>query len=281
MVDKETKEAAPITEFLHVDQLAKDVQTITDAARGRTVSLIGMALAVMRNYDPFKTTPHFTIFDLLMKFDKGFGASKKARSGKYGKVGADRTLEDIENRRKDRWNILFIAGMWFQDLFNYDFRRTEQCIIPYATQEGEISFCAYNTGIGWRNIIEKMHMTATLTKWYEENGRHEIFAGGKRVNMDSAEVITSGKVLKINQELVTEKEQDDLDRRGIAKNSREEKLRARDAKQKNVDNEQMMKLYRKVVLKEPTAENFVSLDSLAASKPVQAAEQVGEEVLGD
>ncbi len=281
MVDKETKEAAPITAFLYVDQLAKDVQKITDAARGRKLSLLGMALAVMRNYDPFKTTTHFTIFDLLMKFDKGFGASKKARSGKYGKVGADRTLQDIENRRKDRWNILFIAGMWFQDLFNYDFRRTEQCIIPYATQEGEISFCAYNTGIGWRNIIEKMHMTATLTKWYEENGRHEIFAGGKRVNMDSAEVITTGKVLKINQGLVTEKEQDDLDRLGIAKNSREEKLRARDAKQKGVDNEQMMKLYRKVVLKEPTAENFVSLDSLAAPKPANAAERVGEEVLGD
>ncbi len=281
MVDKETKEAAPITAFLNADRLAKDVQKVTDAARGRKLSLLGMALAVMRNYDPFKTTTHFTIFDLLMKFDKGFGASKKARSGKYGKVGADRTLADIESRRKDRWNILFIAGMWFQDLFNYDFRRTEQCIIPYATQEGEISFCAYNTGIGWRNIIEKMHMTATLTKWYEENGRHEIFAGGKRVNMDSAEVITSGKVLKINQELVTEKEQDDLDRLGIAKNSREEKLRARDAKQKNVDNEQMMKLYRKVVLKEPTAENFVSLSSLAAPKPVKPEERVGEEVLGD
>ncbi|MFZ3211764.1 MAG: radical SAM protein [Terriglobales bacterium] len=281
MVDKETKEAAPITAFLDAGQLAKDVREITDAARGRTLSLLGMALAVMRNYDPFKTTTHFTIFDLLMKFDKSFGASKKARSGKYGKVGADRTLADIENRRKDRWNILFIAGMWFQDLFNYDFRRTEQCIIPYATQEGEISFCAYNTGIGWRNIIEKMHMTATLTKWYEENGRHEIFAGGKRVNMDSAEVITTGKVLKINQELVTEKEQDDLDRLGIAKNSREEKLRARDAKQKSPKDEEMMKLYRKVVLKEPTAENFVSLASLAAPKPVKVEEQVGEEVLGD
>ena len=88
-------------------------------------------------------------------------------------------MEDIDKRRDDRWNFLFVAGMWFQDLFNYDFRRTEQCIIPYATQEGEISFCAYNTGVGWRNIIEKMHMTATLTKWYEEHGRHEIFAGNK------------------------------------------------------------------------------------------------------
>jgi len=26
-------------------------------------------------------------------------------------------------------------------------------------------------------------MTATLTKWYEEHGRHEIFAGGKKVSM--------------------------------------------------------------------------------------------------
>jgi hypothetical protein len=76
--------------------------------------------------------------------------------------------------------------MWFQDLFNYDFRRTEMCIIPYGTQEGEISFCAYNTGIGWRNIIEHMHQNATVGKWYEEHGRHEIFAGGKEVQLTDA-----------------------------------------------------------------------------------------------
>ncbi len=91
--------------------------------------------------------------------------------------------DDIEKRRSDRWNFLFIAGMWFQDLFNYDFRRTEMCIIPYGTQEGEISFCAYNTGIGWRNIIENMHQNATVAKWYQEHGRHEIFAGGKEVEL--------------------------------------------------------------------------------------------------
>ena len=114
--------------------------------------------------------------------------------------------------------------MWFQDLFNYDFRRTEQCIIPYATQEGEISFCAYNTGVGWRNIIEKMHMTATLTKWYEEKGRHEIFAGNKTVPLNSA-----AHSLLLREEIVTKEVQHDLDRLGIAKNAGEEKKRARDA----------------------------------------------------
>ena len=181
-----------------------------------------MALALVRNYDSFKSPTHFKLTDLLKKFDKTFGGTKSAEKGKYGSVEGDRTRDDIEKRRADRWNFLFIAGMWFQDLFNYDFRRTEMCIIPYATQQGEISFCAYNTGIGWRNIIEKMHMTATLTKWYEEHGRHEIFAGGKAVPLDSTE-----HSLKLNEEAVRAGAQTDLDELGIAKNAREEKLQAR------------------------------------------------------
>src|SRR6266540_2403377 len=137
MIDKETKEAVPVTAFLHLDQLAKDIAEVNDAARGKKLSVFGMALALVRNYDPFKAPTHFKLLDLLKKFDKTFGATKKAQSGAYGKVQGDRTMADIEKRRADRWNFLFIAGMWFQDLFNYDFRRTEMCIIPYATQQGE------------------------------------------------------------------------------------------------------------------------------------------------
>jgi hypothetical protein len=55
------------------------------------------------------------------------------------------------------------------------------CVIPYGTQEGEISFCAYNTGVGWRQIIENMHKTAGLAEWYKENGRHAVYAKGKHV----------------------------------------------------------------------------------------------------
>jgi hypothetical protein len=55
------------------------------------------------------------------------------------------------------------------------------CVIPYGTQEGEISFCAYNTGVGWRQIIENMHKTANLGEWYEEHGRHPVYAGGHEV----------------------------------------------------------------------------------------------------
>jgi len=85
-----------------------------------------------------------------------------------------------EKSRYD-WRIMMVAGMRFQDLFNYDFRRTEMCIIPYATQVGEISFCAYNTGVGWRQIVEKMFSTHSTAQWFKEKGRHPIFAAGRHV----------------------------------------------------------------------------------------------------
>ena len=265
MIDKETKEAVPFTAFVKGERLARDIASVNDAARGRVSSVVGMALALMRNYDPFRSPTHFKLSDLMKKFDKTFGAT----GHDYGKVSGDRTHGDIAKRRSDRWNFLFVAGMWFQDLFNYDFRRTERCIIPYATQEGEISFCAYNTGIGWRNIIEKMHMTATLTKWYDEHGRHEIFAGGREV-----ELATTTHNLVLDAEAVAAGAQTDLDDQGIAKNARQEKLAAR-AASKGTDgdaggagkderyHEQMAQLYRQHVLKEeaPTTVQIQGLKS--------------------
>jgi uncharacterized radical SAM superfamily Fe-S cluster-containing enzyme len=276
MVDKETKEFAPVTAFLNAERLAKDVAHINDAARGRLMSVIGVTLSLLRNYNSFNAPSTFRLSDLVAKFDKCFGMTKK----NYGKVTADRTRADIDKRRADRWNFLFIAGMWFQDLFNYDFRRTEQCIIPYATQDGEISFCAYNTGIGWRNIVEKMHMTASLTKWYEEHGRHEIFAGNKKVPLPSTE-----HSLVLKDELVTLEVQHDLDEKGIAKTAREEKKRKRDAvleaAQAKAENEKMMKLYKQHVLREPVPEGgFVPLNSLGGIKPapVKKAVEKREEI---
>jgi 7,8-dihydro-6-hydroxymethylpterin dimethyltransferase len=269
MIDKETKEAVPVTAFLKADQLARDLAQVNDAARGKWGSIVGMTLALLRNYDPFKAPTHFKIADLLKKFDKTFGATGK----NYGKVEGDRTMADIEKRRADRWNFLFVAGMWFQDLFNYDFRRTEMCIIPYATQQGEISFCAYNTGIGWRNIIEKMHMTATLTKWYEEHGRHEIFAGNKSVPLPTTE-----HSLKLNAAAVAAGAQTDLDKLGIAKNAREEQLQARKAQRELSAEEkrhhaEMEKLYRQHVLKEDPVP-VLQIQGLGGSKKKSTEEPV-------
>ncbi|MGO8813864.1 MAG: radical SAM protein [Terriglobia bacterium] len=188
MINKETKEWAPVPEFLNVPGLVSDIQKVTDAARGKKFSNFMLAMGILKNYKPFKAPKSLALMDLIKKFDKSFALSgeKKTRE-KYGASDPNRTLEDAMKRRSDPWNLLFIAGMWFQDLFNYDFRRTEMCIIPYATQLGEISFCAYNTGIGWRKIIENMYKNASVAEWYKTHGKHAIYAKGKSVELDTTQ----------------------------------------------------------------------------------------------
>jgi uncharacterized radical SAM superfamily Fe-S cluster-containing enzyme len=163
-VNKRTKEMVPLTQFLMLEQLLLDLQDITDAAQGRAITLAEVFVALLKNFDASKAPKGFTFYHLMKQFLSQTGN----RGSKVGEFESD--ANEFE------WRLLFVAGMWFQDLFNYDFRRTEMCIIPYGTQMGEISFCAYNTGVGWRNIIEKMKANASVADWYREKGRHPVYA---------------------------------------------------------------------------------------------------------
>jgi 7,8-dihydro-6-hydroxymethylpterin dimethyltransferase len=169
MVSKRTKEFAPVSAFINVDRFMRDARAISDAARGPLLTTIQTAVSLLRNYSPSRTPRGFSLVDLVKKFDKQSG-------GQLGGVG----LPNPADRKSDEWLMMFVAGMWFQDLWTYDFRRTEMCIIPYATQMGEISFCAYNTGVGWRQIVEKMHKNATVAEWYREHGKHPVYANPRK-----------------------------------------------------------------------------------------------------
>jgi tetraether lipid synthase len=165
MVNDKTKAWAPLSAFFNLDRFMQDIRTIVDTARGRTLSLTQIGLSFLRNYDQSKAPAGLTIEKLLKLVNRRMGGAFT-----HGQQPA-----------QEEWKLLWIGGMWFQDLWTYDFRRTEMCVIPYATQEGEISFCAYNTGVGWRQIVENMHMVATTKDWFAEKGRHTIYAGNRPV----------------------------------------------------------------------------------------------------
>jgi 7,8-dihydro-6-hydroxymethylpterin dimethyltransferase len=241
MINKENGEWVPVPEFLNVPGLIRDLQKVTDSARGRNFSNVMLALALLKNYSAFKAPKSLALIDLLKKFDKSFALRGEDKTKKiYGDSTPSRTLDSTLKRRSDPWNLLFIAGMWFQDLFNYDFRRTEMCIIPYATQQGEISFCAYNTGIGWRKIIENMHKNATVAEWYKTHGKHEIYARGKSVNLGNYE-----HSLKINEADAARVRQRDHDTPMTA--AEEERARRKAA----WEAQQVRQLYEEMVLKKP------------------------------
>jgi uncharacterized radical SAM superfamily Fe-S cluster-containing enzyme len=164
LVEEATRKAVPVPSILNVDRLLSDIKGITDSGRKKAWTAMQVGLSVMRNLRPDGIPSGLSPWKVAKIMDGHTG----------GKLG-------FSKKKRDSWRVFFIGGMWFQDLFNYDFRRTEMCIIPYATQMGEISFCAYNTGVGWRKIIEEMFQTATLAEWYKKNGRHEVYARGRNV----------------------------------------------------------------------------------------------------
>jgi uncharacterized radical SAM superfamily Fe-S cluster-containing enzyme len=180
VVNRETGEWKSLFEFFNYEQFMKDVALITDTARGKKMTYAQLGMAIMRNYDARRAPEGFPISQIINLFKPSSTSSNSDRNDRMktqGVAGA--------NDPSDVWRVLCVEGMWFQDLFNYDFRRTEMCVIPYGTQEGEISFCAYNTGVGWRQIIENMHKTANLSEWYSENGRHPVYAKGKSVPLSN------------------------------------------------------------------------------------------------
>ncbi|HSW40321.1 MAG TPA: radical SAM protein, partial [Acidobacteriota bacterium] len=174
VINRRTREWTPLFRFFDYERFLRDLRVIADTARGRRLIQVQLAQAVMRNYKPGLAPAGFPISQMLQLFRPGAGTSGSDR--------IDRMKKNPENR--DGWRVLCVEGMLFQDLYTYDFRRTEMCVIPYGTQEGEISFCAYNTGIGWRRIVENAHKTADLAEWNRTRGRHEIFAAGKTVELE-------------------------------------------------------------------------------------------------
>ena len=170
IINSETGAWAPVTSFFDLDGFMKDIDVIIDTARGRSVSLTQVGLSFLRHFDQGKAPKGFTPRNLLKLFGLKLAPEKKKEW-----VG-----------RSQGWEFMWIASMWFQDLWTYDFRRTEMCVIPYGTQEGEISFCAYNTGVGWRQVVENMHMVATTRDWFKEKGRHPIYAGDRPIPLPGA-----------------------------------------------------------------------------------------------
>jgi uncharacterized radical SAM superfamily Fe-S cluster-containing enzyme len=173
VVNKKTGHYSSLFDFFNYEQFMKDVAVITDTARGKKLSYAQLGMAIMRNFDAGRAPEGFPISQIVNLFKPSSTNSSSDRN--------DRMKAKVADDTSDNWRVLCVEGMWFQDLFNYDFRRTEMCVIPYGTQEGEISFCAYNTGVGWRQIIENMHKTANLAEWYEQNDRHAVYAGGHNV----------------------------------------------------------------------------------------------------
>ena len=181
LVNKVTKQTVPLCEFLDVEQVLADFDEIADAGLSKNAMLMRIFLSFLRSFKPEKAPDGYGLTELVRQAISQMGAN----SDKVGDSEGD--ADQFE------WRFLFVAGMWFQDLFNYDFRRTEMCIIPYGTQMGEVSFCAYNTGVGFRQVVEKMYTTKSVGEWFKEHGRHPVYAKNQDLALPSGELTVTSR----------------------------------------------------------------------------------------
>jgi uncharacterized radical SAM superfamily Fe-S cluster-containing enzyme len=101
MINRETKEWAPVPRFVNIPGLVADPRKINDAARNRYMSLFTMALAVLKNYNPLAAPPSLKLKDICREFDMALGISGASRARKlYGERGGQPHLQGRGHAQK-------------------------------------------------------------------------------------------------------------------------------------------------------------------------------------
>ena len=172
LVNSRTREIVPVAKFFDVQQFLRDIVDITDLGRGPAITKAMVAISAVRNFDRTMAPADFGLDQLRRLLVDCF----------YRVAGSDPSWSERAYSYADSWKLVMITPMSFQDLYNYDFATMSDSKTPVATQEGEITFCAYNGG-RWRKIVEHLHQTASLSEWNRMHGRHPIYAKGKEVDL--------------------------------------------------------------------------------------------------
>jgi 7,8-dihydro-6-hydroxymethylpterin dimethyltransferase len=172
LINSGTREIVPVAKFFDVQQFLGDVVEITDLGRGPAITKAMVLLSAMRNFNGSKAPDDFGFEQLRRLLEDCF----------YRIAGSGAGWSEWAYSYAGAWKLMMITPMSFQDVRNYDLSTASDSKTPVATQEGEITFCAYNGG-RWRKVVEHLHQTASLADWIRAHGRHRVYAKGKDVEL--------------------------------------------------------------------------------------------------
>jgi uncharacterized radical SAM superfamily Fe-S cluster-containing enzyme len=147
-VDDRSKQAVPITRFVDVPNMLQDMEELSRSASKARFKLYSKMKAwntLQKHFKPQFAPPGLTFTKFLQTLQ---GMTNK----KLGRDGKDGTFT---------YRTLLVAGMHFQDGYNYDIERVKRCVIHYAAPDGKLyPFCTYNSGPCYREKIERQFSTA-------------------------------------------------------------------------------------------------------------------------
>lgn len=142
-VDEKSKKAVPITQFVDVPNMLQDMEELSRSAGKARFKFYSKMKAwnSMQKHFKKELAPPGLSFTKFLQTLQGMTNKKLGRDGKDGTY---------------TYRTLLVAGMHFQDAYNYDIERVKRCVIHYATPDGKLyPFCTYNSGPCYREKIER------------------------------------------------------------------------------------------------------------------------------
>jgi len=173
LVNAKTAEWYPLGSFFDVFGFMQDVAAIGDKFRSKPIIKAQLAIAATKHFNSASAPEGFGLRDLFEILEGTLHRAGPASNDKSRKIYGERT-----------WNLITAVGMWFVEVYNYDVSKIQNSSTPVGTQEGEIDFSTYNSA-GWRQIVEYLHKTASVSEWNKTQGRHPIYAHGRLVRIAS------------------------------------------------------------------------------------------------
>ncbi|MBW3011243.1 radical SAM protein, partial [Candidatus Woesearchaeota archaeon] len=158
LVNKETKESIPLSAIFDFEHVMLEMNEL--AKKAKATKLSNMITKVKG-------------FNILRKYWIAENAPKDLSFMKFM-----RTLEGMMGGAKEedqKWVMLVVLGMHFQDKYSFRLDRVRRCVIHYGAPDGKLyPFCAYNSGPTFREKIEKQ-FSIPLEEWKRQHGEIKIF----------------------------------------------------------------------------------------------------------
>ncbi|MBN1282253.1 MAG: radical SAM protein [Proteobacteria bacterium] len=139
----------------------------------RSADLMGgaRALRIVRKHFDQKRAPTGLTFRRLLGVMDGYKDTERGRRP--------------EAEKKYSYNTIFVAGMHFQDRYNYDCERVRRCVIHQSAPDGRMyPFCTYNSGPYYRARVEEKEQTTKLCEYKESGSPHSSADRKKRFPAD-------------------------------------------------------------------------------------------------
>ena len=143
----------PLSRFIDVEGLTMDLYGLSRKGGFRTLTKIQALNALRKRFIKEKAPEGLSVIKFLNLF---MGIGK-------GSI--------------HEWKLIIVAGMHFQDCYDFNLDRIKRCVIHYAAPNGRIyPFCTYNSGPNYREGIEKK-FSVSLEEWKKNKGGKYIDEG--------------------------------------------------------------------------------------------------------